>query len=80
MTREELSNLWRKRPFEPFRIFTMAGEQIDVCHPNLMLVAGDLITVGEPHPTKPPPSAGELTLLELGEITHVAPLATASQS
>jgi hypothetical protein len=79
MTREELVDLWRKRPFEPFRIFTLAGERVDVCHPNLMLVAGDLITVGEPHPTQPPPSAGELTLLEVGEITRIEPLTAVPQ-
>ena len=44
MTTEEVLQLWRARPFRPFRIVTVIGETIDVPHPNLMLVAGDMTT------------------------------------
>jgi hypothetical protein len=74
MTKEEVLELWRARPFRPFRIITVVNEAIDVWHPNLMLVAGDMITVGRPHPTEPPPSALDGTWLAFEDIERVEPL------
>jgi hypothetical protein len=74
MAREEGLKLWRARPFQPFRIITVLEEAIDVWHPNLMLVAGEMITVGRPHPTEPPPSALDGTWLAFEDIARVEPL------
>jgi hypothetical protein len=75
MAREEVLKLWRARPFKPFRIITVVDEAIDVRHPNLMLVAGEMITIGQPHPIEPPPSASDLVWLEFDDIGRVEPLA-----
>jgi hypothetical protein len=74
MRRDEVLKLWRQRPFCPFRIITVADEAIDVMHPNLMLVAGNMITIGSPHPTEPPPSAKDGTWLEFSDIARIEPL------
>jgi hypothetical protein len=74
MTSEQVLMHWRTRPFKPFRIVTVVGECIDVWHPNLMLVAGEMITVGRPHPTEPPPSALDGTWLAFEDVARVEPL------
>jgi hypothetical protein len=71
MSRDEVLGLWRQRPFVPFRITTVVGESIDVVHPNLMLVAGDTITIGTPDPHYPPPAADELQWLDFEHIAQV---------
>ena len=77
MSRDEVLRLWRQRPFKPFRIITVVNEAIDVWHPNLMLVAGEMITVGRPHPNEPPPSALDGTWLAFEDIARVEPLEAA---
>ena len=79
MAREEVLKYWRARPFQPFRIITVVEEAIDVWHPNLMLVAGPMITIGSPHPTEPPPSALDGTWLGFEDIARVEPLQTAAR-
>jgi len=74
MPRDEVLKLWRQRPFQPFRITTVVGETIDVWHPNLMLVAGNTITIGTPDPNHPPPAADELVWLDLQHIARAEPL------
>jgi hypothetical protein len=79
--REEILNLWRQRPFVPFRITTVMGETIDVLHPNLMLVAGDTITIGTPDPNHPPPAADELLWMDFSDVAQAVPLdSTAPQT
>jgi hypothetical protein len=79
MTSEQVLKHWRKRPFKPFRIITVVGEAIDVWHPNLMLVAGEMITIGRPHPTEPPPSALDGTWLAFEDIARVEPIEAVAQ-
>lgn len=77
MTKDEVLRLWRQRPFEPFRIITVVGEGIDVWHPRLMLVAGNMLTIGQPHPDEPPPAASDGTWLDFEDIARVEPLEAA---
>lgn len=79
MTKDRVLAEWRKRPFAPFRIITVVGEKIDVMHPNLMLVAGEIISVGSPDPKRPPPAASDGVWLEFGDIAEVEPLTSATQ-
>jgi hypothetical protein len=55
------------------------GEAIDVMHPALMLVAGNMITVGTPDPDEPPPVALDGVWLAFDDIANVEPLETAAQ-
>lgn len=79
MKRDEILKLWRQRPFVPFRSTTVVGETIDVMHPGLMLVAGDMITIGTPDPEEPPPAALDGLWLSFGDIKRAEPLQTAAQ-
>jgi hypothetical protein len=80
MSKSEVLQLWRARPFRPFRIITVVGEAIDVWHPNLMLVAGSMITIGQPDPDAPPPCASDGTWLDFDDIARVEPLETVARS
>ncbi len=80
MDQKEVLRLWNQRPFKPFRIITVVDEIIDVVHPRLMIAGGDMITVGRPHPTEPPPSASDLVLLSPGDIARIEPLEAIAQS
>lgn len=80
MEQPEVLRLWKQRPFKPFRIITVVDEVIDVVHPRLMIAAGDLITIGKPHPTEPPPSASDLVLLSANDIARIEPLETVVRS
>jgi len=74
MHRSEILSLWRQRPFQPFRIVTVANESIDVWHPELMLVAGNMLTIGQPDPEGPPPLASDGVWLDFEDIKRVEPL------
>jgi hypothetical protein len=74
VTRDQILKLWRQRPFVPFRIITVADEPIDVWHHNLMLVAGNMLTIGQPDPAGPPPLASDGVWLEFDDIARVEPL------
>ena len=74
MSKDEVLRLWRQRPFKPFRIITVVSEAIDVWHPNLMLVAGDMLTIGQPDPKGPPPLASDGVWLDFEDIAKVEPL------
>jgi hypothetical protein len=80
MNTEDVLKFWRQRPFVPFRIITVVGEAIDVLHPNLMLVAGRMLTVGQPDPAGPPPLASEGVWLEFDDIARVEPLQSTAVS
>ncbi len=71
MIKDEILRLWRQRPFQPFRIITVVGEAIDVSSPRLMLVAGNMLTIGQPYPGEPPPAASDATWLEFRNIERV---------
>jgi hypothetical protein len=79
MSRDEVLSLWRARPFKPFRIITEFDQPVDVVHPSLMIVAGNVISVGSPHPTEPPPSADDLIWLDFNDIRRVEPLEHVAQ-
>lgn len=74
MQRDDVLKFWRQRPFVPFRITTVVGETIDVMHPGLMIVAGNMITIGTPDPDRPPPSADRLIWLGFEDIARAEPL------
>lgn len=79
MPRDEVLKLWQGRPFRPFRLITVADEVIDVWHPNLMLVAGNMLTIGQPDPDGPPPLASDGVWLEFDDIRRIEPLEAAAQ-
>jgi hypothetical protein len=56
---DEVRNLLRKHPFEPFRIHLQDGRVYDIKYPRLNLVTDFTFVIGVPHPTHPDPLIGE---------------------
>jgi hypothetical protein len=71
MIKDDVLRLWQQRPFQPFRIITVVGEAIDVWNHRLMIVSGNTIAIGQPHPNKPPPAAIKGTWLGFDDVARV---------
>ena len=71
VTFAELNKLKTQKPFRPFRVTTIDNEVFDVRHPGLFLVGDEEVTIGLPHPTKPPPVAKDMVWLWLESIENV---------
>lgn len=46
MRAAELSELLKRRPFQPVRLHISSGERVDIRHPELALVSRSLVAVG----------------------------------
>ena len=68
MSLDELKQLKKQRPFQPFRITTLDNETYDVMDPGMILVGVNDIAIGLPHPDRPPPAAGEILSLGIENI------------
>jgi hypothetical protein len=76
VTFSQLNKLKTQRPFQPFRLTTIDNEVYEVHSPLLFLVGGKEVTIGLPHPTEPPPMAGEMVWLWHDSIRSIEPLAS----
>ncbi|MEM9186336.1 MAG: hypothetical protein AAGB00_07570 [Planctomycetota bacterium] len=47
MTRRDIEQILRRRPFEPLRFYFVEGDAIDVRHPELVWLAGQTIFFGD---------------------------------
>lgn len=50
MRPEDLLELVRARPFEPFRLYLSDGAMFEIQHPDMAIVQRTKITVGVPRP------------------------------
>ncbi len=80
VTFDELNHLKWQRPFQPFRVTTTENETFEVRSPKLFLVGSNEVHIGLPHPTDPPPSAGEVVLLGFDGIAAVEVISAATES
>lgn len=71
MTRDNIIELLRAEPFEPFRVHISSGGSYDVSHPELAMVTGNLMLVAVEPKSEGDPSFARLSLLH---ITHAEPL------
>jgi hypothetical protein len=46
MTREEIREYARKRPFQPFRVLLTTGDTYDIRHPDLIMVGQRSAVIG----------------------------------
>ena len=69
---EKLTALRRQQPFRPFRIKLADGRQLDVVHPELILVGLDDVTIGFPRKNSEKPYLFEhMTTIDLSDILDV---------
>jgi hypothetical protein len=69
-TPEDIQSRLRERPFAGVRIVTTTGQEYDIRHPDLVLVARRFLIVGTPSPDNPA-LADQVTRVAL---VHVAEL------
>ncbi len=70
MDREELQQLLRQRPFQPFRVILTDGRTLDVRHPEMNQLARTFIKIGIPVPNAPEPTCDHLVYVPLAQIAR----------
>ena len=78
MRPDDVLQLLRARPFQPFRISLSDGQQYDVRHPDNAIVARSTVLVGVPGPHGPDGPVGRVATCALVHITRVEALDGAS--
>lgn len=71
MRAEELLQLLRERPFQPFRVHVADGRVYDVRFPDINLVGDTFVGIGIPQPNVPDPIAERLEIVMLDDIRRV---------
>jgi len=73
MAPEQLRELLRRQPFQPFRIFMSGGQTYDVAGPEWMLVTLRTTALGIPGESR---DGERVMLLDNLHITHTEPIET----
>jgi hypothetical protein len=71
MTRDEMQQLLKQKPFVPFRVFVSDRREYDVRHPRMTLLADTYILIGRPVPEVKPPSGSPLEQVRFDKIVRV---------
>jgi hypothetical protein len=74
MRPEDLYQLLRQQPFQPFRLFLSNGKAYDVTHPELAVVGRTSMFLGQPTPNFTPPIYENFVLITLPHINNVVAL------
>lgn len=80
MRQEDLIEVLRQRPFQPFRIHLSDGIIYEVRHPELVLVGRSKAVVFFPDSRKPPPAFETYETIALLHITRLEPIETLASS
>ncbi len=75
---DELRQLLRKRPFQPFRVHLKDGRSFTIEYPELNVVTGTFMAIGVPVPNDPDPVADRVCEVDLDALTSVELLAQPS--
>ena len=78
MIPQDILDLIREEPFEPFTIFMSDGTRYDVFHPAFVLVDQSKITLGLPTDKSPDRPAERTVRLALFHVTRIEPIKKAS--
>jgi hypothetical protein len=74
MRPEDVLQLLRARPFQPFRISLPDGQQYEVHHPDNAIVSRSTVLVGVPSPRGPDGPAERVVTCALVHITRMEAL------
>ena len=80
MRLEDLLEVLRQRPFQPFRIHVSDGIIYEVRHPELVLVGRSKAVVFFPDPRRPPPAFDKYETVSLLHITRLEPIESLASS
>lgn len=78
MRLDDIRQLTRATPFEPFRIFLSNGETFDIYHPDMIMATLGTVHIAAPGPGDPPDNPGSSRILSLVHIQKVEYLNPAS--
>jgi hypothetical protein len=78
MDPENLLELVRHRPFEPFRLIVTDGKSYDVRHPETILVTRRTIFVSVPRQNQEQPPFDRVDVVSSLHVTRLEPLTSAS--
>jgi hypothetical protein len=80
MRQEDLLEVLRQRPFQPFRIHVPDGIAYEIRHPELVLVGRSKAVVFFADPHQPPPAFDKYETVALLHITRLEPIETLASS
>jgi hypothetical protein len=78
MRPDDVLQLLRAKPFEPFRISMSDGHQFDVRHPEMAIVSRSTVLIGVPGPRGPDGPVERVVTCALVHITRMEALNGAS--
>ena len=73
MRPEDILQLLRRRPFEPFRLHLSDGSSFEIGHPELAIVERSKVIVGVPGPEGPDGPVERTVFCALIHITRIEP-------
>jgi hypothetical protein len=71
MRLEDIRQLTRNQPFQPFRIFLSNGETFDIHHPDMVVVSLGAAHVAAPKPGEPPDDPRNVRIISLVHIQKI---------
>ena len=71
VTREQLQQLLRQRPFQPFRVHVEDGRTFDIRFHDMNLLGQTYLSIGIPEDDGPDPIADHAVPVWLNQITQV---------
>jgi hypothetical protein len=74
---DDLRQLLRKRPFQPFRVHLTDGRVFEVRYPNINLLGMTFFDIGIPTPNQEDPFPERMVMVLLDMIERVEPLTEA---
>jgi hypothetical protein len=78
MRPDDIRELLRRQPFQPFRIHLSNGTVYEVRHPELILVGRTTLVIGRPAPGAAEPIYEDFSIVALVHINHVEPVLPAA--
>ena len=74
MDREQVLQLLRRRPFQPFRVHLRDGQSYDIRFAHLAMAGMKHLHIGHPVPDQPDPFYDGLTIVKLADVVRLEPL------
>ena len=68
---EELRQLLRQRPFQPFRVHVTDGRVFDVQYPDMTLVGETFLVIGYPEANVPDPFVDDWEMVDIPNIQRI---------
>jgi hypothetical protein len=77
MRRDDIRDLTRSVPFQPFRVFLTSGETYDIHHPDMIVATLGAAHIAVPSPSGPPDAAERVKIVSLVHIQKIEFLSAA---